>query len=78
MVNFLYLAGIIAKFDTTMSEHLCKIQTLTQNNITHYLGNKRLNQIVKMTDAMSKIMLSKVGNVKHYSIILNTTLENGK
>lgn len=31
-----------------------------------------------MTDAMSKIMLSKVGNVKHYSVILNTTLENGK
>lgn len=32
---------------------------MTQNNITHCLGNKRQDEIIKMRDAMKKIMLNK-------------------
>lgn len=71
--NFLQLIQMIAKFDTTLADHLQRVQNDT-TRMPHYLGIRIQNEILNLLGDEIKIVILKMLNeVKYYSLILDCT-----
>lgn len=71
--NFLKLVESISNFDSTLSEHIARIQR-AQHRMPHYLGHNIQNELISIiAEKIKTTIISLLKQCKYYSVILDCT-----